>query len=228
MKKVIYGVLAAAMMLNAGAVMASNTDPHKGERGKYDKLEFCDNMSWTFGGKSSSMAKQCSKHIPKQGIVSQSEGKGKEWGKAFPKSWFVNPNNNYGKAKEGDVYLNYKNGKFKWQQYHEQQSTKYYDKNRGTTWVDVIRTKQIDKNDIVPYVLNATGGISPNAMTVAAKAEYAKQLPQYFINQANALDKASKDAKTNELKEKMYNECVLDMGAVGVFGAGQVICNVFK
>ena len=95
-------------------------------------------------------------------------------------------------------------------------------------WTDVIRTKKIDDKNIVNYVLNVKGGISPNAMTNAAKKAYGDELQKYFVNQNNALDKASKDAKTNELKGKMYDECVLDMGAVGVFGAGQVFCNVFK
>ena len=228
MKKVIYGVLAATMMLNAGMATARTHDPHQGNRGEFQYSEcngFFDDLKT-----SSHIAKYCSRILPKQGIISEKGGAGKTWAEAFPDGWFANPNDNdkTGALEEQDVLLDHSNGKFTWKFWN----TETVGTRTGVTfeahWKNAPRTKQIADKNIVNYVLNVKGGISPNAMTNAAKKAYTDELQKYFVNQNNALDKASKDAKTNDLKEKMYDECVLDMGAVGVFGAGQVFCNVFK
>ena len=187
MKKVIYGVLAATMMLNAGAAVAGVTqDPHAGDRGRFAKeARSCLGSSWMAADKTVEMAKKCSKYIPKQAIIAQGEGKGKAWGEAFPKSWFVNPNQNKGKKTEtGDIFLNYSKGdhKFKWQiKFNNDKVPGSYNHHRDG-YYDVMRTKHIHESDIVDYVLFAEGGIAKEAMTADAYGKYEQLLNKVYAD----------------------------------------------
>ena len=228
MKKVIYGVLAAAMVLNAGMATARAHDPHKGHRGEFQFAE-CNGVFDDFKT-SSHIAKYCSRILPKQGIISEKGGAGKTWGEAFPDAWMINPNDNdkSGTVKANDVMLNHSGGKFVWQRWIPGGISPMTGNTYKAEWKDVIRTKKIDDKNIVNYVLNVKGGISPNAMTNAAKKAYKDELQKYFVNQTADLDKASSDAKKDEFKAKLYKECTQDMTAVAAFGFGNVMCNVFK